>query len=136
MLERVVIRVLEGKSMLQRSWSWHIGVALVIVLASAFVRAEDAPKPEVEQKAPPAATDTKEAAPAPAAAAATASEKPGADPLKIEGTPPTFPIKSERYNQIDDSYENIASNMNDNQMDIEYGPMEEMLVALRASTQD
>ena len=139
--------------------AWFLSIFL-LGLACSFAGAEDASpveKKEAAQPAPAAVEGEKKDPPGsiacewfgpifvaeeerkdPPAAAEGEKKDPTAanDPKKIEGTPPVFPIKSERYGQIDDSYENIVNNMYENQMDIEYGAMEDMLVALRASSQE
>lgn len=110
-------------------------VLLAAVVFGTAVRAEDVPATPTQ----PAVEKPKEAAPADAAAAEpTAADL--EDPTKIVGAPPKFPLESTKYNLIEDGYEpqKVAENFDRDkgQMEMEYGPMEDILVALRASSQE
>jgi hypothetical protein len=60
------------------------------------------------------------------------------DPKSIIGPPPTFPLKQDIFSSIEDDDEHLSNNIDrkTGEMELDLFPMEAMLHALRASTQE
>jgi len=117
--------------MMQGSSNWVrriFALALGFILASGLGCHLQAEAEEVEKQAEP-----EKAGPAAADARPDLS-----DPKTISGTPPEFPLKSSRFDTIDDSYEHHADNFDHsrNEMEMPFGAMEDIMLAIRASTHE
>jgi hypothetical protein len=112
--------------------TWWMAAAMVL-LSGTLLAAEGA---EAPAPGPAAGAETAKADPPPAGGATAAKDVDLSDPTVLQGDPPAFPLKSDNYNLIMDDYNKYDFNNDTKEMEMEYSTMEDLMVALRASSQE
>jgi hypothetical protein len=124
-----------GKTMM-RSYKTMWAAAVVLALFSLGAMAEDAPKPDGPSKAEAApGAEAPKADPAPAAGGTPADPN---DPTVVSGDVPKYPLESKNYSIIIDDYEKIGDNFNRStgEMELDFAPMDDVMTAIRGSSQE
>ena len=125
--------------MSKRQKMWRNIAILLLAGGGVTAWAEEAPAPEAtKEKAAETTAPAGEGKETPATTAELLMKND--DPKAVIGTPPGFPLKSENISSIDDSDDALrdGSNVDKNTgfLEIDLAPMEEVLVALRACSQE